>query len=150
MVVSRRPPGCEHREVDAKGYLPGTGRRTRRQEWLGGGYAEGGASRDGASQPQRQPRLDPFEPPQETAITDVAQPSQLTTRNADHGWDAQRATQKRRDETRLASPECMQDVEGSTAVLGNEGTGRSLPQVRTPSAGRGTAPQCGDLRPEDS
>src|SRR5713101_8485309 len=97
----------------------------RRQESLGGFDGERGTGRHATGQPERQPRLYPFEPPQETAVTDVAQPSQLTTRDADHGWDAQRATDKSRDEARLARPEGVQHVEGAAAVLGGERTRRS-------------------------
>jgi hypothetical protein len=121
----------------------------RRQEWLGGFDGEYGTGRDATGQPERQPRLYPFEPPQETAVTDVAQPSQLPTRDADHGWDAQRAAKKSRDETGLAGPECVQHVERATAVLGDDCARRSLPQSCTPTASGFSAAQCGDLRAED-
>ena len=71
-IVSPRPPGCEHREVDAERHLPSPRCATRRQEWLGGCERERGAGGDGTGQPQRQPRLHPFEPTKETTVPDIA------------------------------------------------------------------------------
>src|SRR5438445_8515168 len=80
---------CEHRRVDAKRDPPDAITTTSAQPWPQCRYRERGAGRDRIRERNRQTRLDPLDPVEATAVTDVWQAGQLAAADADHRRYAQ-------------------------------------------------------------